>query len=378
MAHRLVAAVLMLLMVSAGPAVALEKQLDAGASLTWFNNDNSDTGTQVAVPIRAAFVHEGFKGQLLNAYTHTSIDLDEGDSVSLSTFLDTRINLSYEVIGRMPADVLFGCGFNLPTGTTDFEGDDLAFTVLPPDLLPITSFGEGLNINPYLCVSKEWEKLVAGFGMGYQSRGEYDYSEMVQDLDPGDIFTFTAEAAYALTEELQCRLTGEYATYGKDKVDSDDYYKEGNLTLLGLGGTYARPSWQMDADVVAIMRAKGKYYSATATPINSEKSYGNEFQAAIKETCFISSTTSVMTHLNYLYIGENGFDKDSPDEAAYYSGGRQKIALGLGMQKTFTKSTKGTVDLSLFSMKDKENWYHEGEDVDFKGFTLSAGVDMVF
>lgn len=374
MVHRMIALILMLLILFSSPAIALEKKLDTGVSVTWFNDDNSDTGTQVSVPIFAAFVYEGFKGQLVNAYAYTSVKPDEGDSVSLSSFLDTKLNLSYEIIGRAPADILLGCGLNLPTGYTDFDSDELVLTALPPDLLPITSFGEGLNVNPYLAVSREWEKWVAGFGMGYQWRGEYDYSEMISELDPGDVFTVTAEAAYAFTEALQGRIMGEYATYGKDKVEGNDYYKEGGLTLVGLGSTYTRPSWQLDADVIGIFRAKGEYYSAAATPINSEKNYGDEWQAILKQTCFLNSTTSVITHLGFLSIAKNGFEEDSP----YYAGGRQKISLGCGMEKTFTKSTKGNIDLTLFSLKDKKNWYHPDEDIDFKGLTLSAGMNMVF
>ena len=95
MVHRMIALILMLLILFSSPAIALEKQLDTGVSVTWFNNDNSDKGTQVAVPIYAEFVYEGFKGQLVNAFAYTSIKPDEGDSVSLSRFLDTKINLSY-------------------------------------------------------------------------------------------------------------------------------------------------------------------------------------------------------------------------------------------------------------------------------------------
>ena len=374
MVHRLIAPILMLLILFSCPAFALEKQLDTGVSVTWFKNDNSDKGTQLAIPIRAGFVYEGFKAQLVNAFAYTSIKPDEGNSVSLSRFLDTKINLSYEVLGRPPADFLVGCGFNLPTGYTDFKTHELVLASLPPDLLPITSFGEGFNINPYLGVSKEWERLAAGFGLGYQWRGKYDYSEMIMDLDPGDVMTLTAEATYAFTEELQGRILGEYAGYGKDKVDGNDYYKEGALTFLGLGATYARPSWQLDADLNGIFRAKGKYYTDAATPVSNEKNYGDEWQANLKQTCFLNSTTSVISHLGFLSIAKNGFTQDSP----YYARGRQKISLGCGMEKTFTKSTKGNIDLNLFTLKDKENWNHPGEDLSYKGFSLSAGLNMVF
>jgi hypothetical protein len=374
MIYRLTIIVLSLVVILSGASFATDKQFDTGVSATWFKDDNSNKGTQLSIPLRAGFAYEGFKAQLLNALVYTSLNPDQGSSVSLSRFLDTKINLSYEILGRPPVDYLLGCGFNLPTGYTNFKADKLALVSLPPDLLPITAFGEGLNINPYLGVSKEWTRLAAGFGMGYQWRGEYDYSEFINELNPGDVLTLTAEATYSLSDELQGRLFSEYARYGKDKVDGREYYREGALKLMGIGATYSMASCQLDADLNAIYRDKGKYYIASSTPMNDEKNYGDEWQVGLKYKYFLNTTTSVKSHLGFLTISENGFQKDS----LYYAGGRQKISLGGGMEKDFTKNIKGNVDLNLFTLKDKKNWNHPGEDLSYKGFTLSGGLNMAF
>ena len=374
MTYRLIVLVMIVITFLGSPALALDKQFDAGVSATWFKDDNSNKGAQLSIPLRAGFAYEGFNAQLLNAMVYTSLNPDQGSSISLSRFLDTKINLSYEILSRPWADYLMGCGFNLPTGYTDLKADKLALISLPPDLLPISTFGEGLNINPYLGVSKEWTRLAAGFGMGYQWRGEYDFSEIIQKLNPGDVLTFTAQATYSLSEQLQGRLFSEYARYGKDKVDGSEYYQEGALKLIGLGATYAVASWQLDADLNGIFRDKGKYFTAASTPMNDEKNYGDEWQAGLKYKYFLNSATSVKSHLGFLSISENGFKKDSD----YYAGGRQKISLGAGIEKTFTKNIKGDFDLNLFTLKDKQNWNHPGEDLSYKGFTLSAGLNMAF
>ena len=374
MIHRMIVPVIMLLMLFCSPALALDKQFDTGVSATWFKDDNSNKGIQLSIPLRAGFAYEGFKAQLLNAMVYTSLNPDQGSSISLSRVLDTKINLSYEILGRPPVDYLMGCGFNLPTGYTDIKADKLALISLPPDLLPISTFGEGLNINPYLGMSKEWTRLAGGFGMGYQWRGEYDYSEIIQKLNPGDVLTFTAQATYSLSDEFQGRLFSEYARYGKDKVDGSEYYQEGALKLIGLGATYTLPSWQLDADLNGIFRDKGKYFTAASTPMNDEKNYGDEWQAGLKYKYFLNSTTSVKSHMGFLTIAKNGFKKDSD----YYAGGRQKISLGGGMEKDFTKGIKGNFDLNLFTLKDKQNWNHPGEDLSYKGFTLSAGLNKAF
>ena len=138
--------------------------------------------------------------------------------------------------------------------------------------------------------------------------------------------------------------------------------------------TYAVASWQLDADLNGIFRDKGKYFTAASTPMNDEKNYGDEWQAGLKYKYFLNSATSVKSHLGFLSISENGFKKDSD----YYAGGRQKISLGAGIEKTFTKNIKGDFDLNLFTLKDKQNWNHPGEDLSYKGFTLSAGLNMAF
>lgn len=374
MTRRLIVLVFLLIILMSGPALALEKQFETGVLATCWKNNNDDKGTQLAIPIKAVLTYQDFKAQLLNAFTYTSVNPDEADSASLSRFLDTKLNFSYLMTSRVPVDVLMGCGFNLPTGYTDLSLKELSLVYLPPELLPINTFGEGLNINPYIGVSKEWTRMVMGFGLGYNWRGEYDYSEFIQGYDPGDILTVTLEAGYDFTDSLQGRFYGEYANYGKDTIDGNDYYQDGSLTLGGLDLTYSRSTWEIGANITGIFRAKARYYIETATPIEDAKIYGDEYQAGLTYRYFMNSTTALKSGIHLLTMAENGYDKGSP----YYAGGRQKITLSAGTEKTFTKDIKGSLGLDLFTIKDKENWYHPGEDFSYKGFIFSAGLNKVF
>ena len=140
--------------------------------------------------------------------------------------------------------MLFGLDFNLPTGYTDLKDKDLVL-IVPPELMTITTYGEGLNINPTLVLSKEWDTWVAGVGLGYTWRGEYDYSSSLHDYNPGNIFNVNAELRHDFTSEVYGKVFGEYLTYGKDEVHGKDYYQEGDVTLLGLGATYTRTLWNL-------------------------------------------------------------------------------------------------------------------------------------
>jgi len=357
------------------PCSAMETCFDTGINTTVWQNDNDDHGLQVAIPILAGITQGNFRVKLLNALVYTSVDPDGGDKASLTHFLDTKLDLSYVSSGRLPFDLLVGCGFNLPTGYTRFKDDDMALLTLPPDLLPITTFGEGFNVNPYFGMSKEWNRVVAGFGIGYLLSGKYDYSETVQDYDPGDILTVTASVGYDFTPAFQGKLFGEYATYGKDTVDGDDYFQDGDLFLVGLGLTYSpKPSWNLSGRVHAIYRSKAEYFSAAGAPVNNEKNYGDEWEALLNYQYFLNSRTSILTGIDYLYIGQN----DYPKTSAFYAGKRQKITLSGGMERSFTEKVKGTLHLDLFSLDDDRNWYHPADDLRYTGLNLSAGLQARF
>ena len=355
-----------------GPCLALETQFETGFLTAWWNNDNHDKGLQVAIPLQVGLTYDVFKAQLLNAYVHTTVDPANSEKATLNHILDTKLNFSYEMTGRIPLDLLVGCGFNLPTGYTDLSNRQLVLVSLPPDLMPINTFGEGLNVNPYLAFSKEWTRTTVGFGLGYLWRGKYDYSENIQDYDPGDVLTGTAEIDYDFTVALQGKLFGEYANYGKDTVANDDYYQDGALKLIGIGLTYALPAWEIAARLHGIFRDKGKYYTDTATPIEEKKNLGNEWEGSVNYRCFLNRSTTLTSTLDYLTIAANDYSEDSP----YYAGKREKITLAGGIERTFTKNTKGALNLNLFTMKDEKNWYHPDEDYRYKGFSISGMVTI--
>lgn len=344
-----------------------------GMHFNWWESDQDDTGMQFFIPIQAASSYKDVSLKLLGAYVFTQVNPDTGKRRSISQMADTKLNVSYRVYDRLPFDVLFGLGFNLPTGHTDLTRSETVL-IVPPDLFPIPTFGEGLNINPTITVAKDWGRFIAGAGIGYTWRGEYDYSYLHPDYDPGEVLTATCEAGYDITEKLFGKLYGQYISYAKDTVDGDDFYQEGDVKLIGLGLSYDRKTWDVGFNLTGILRGKSKVQQGAALPTEDRNGHGNELNTGLIYRHHTDSKTTVWTSLGLLFIAENDYASTSP----FFVGKRQKVTLGCGFDKTLAENLTGSVGIEGFIMDDEENWYHPGEDVTYRGIGLSAQVSKRF
>jgi hypothetical protein len=344
-----------------------------GFHYDWWASDDHDKGMQFYVPLVADSEYKDFSFQLLGAYAYTKVDPSVGASDSLSHFTDTKLNLSYTLENKLPFDMLFGLGFNLPTGYTNLKEKDLVL-IVPPELMSITTYGEGLNINPTLIFSKEWEKWVAGVGLGYTWRGEYDFSSVLHNYNPGDIFNINAELRHDFTPEVSGKVFGEYLTYGKDEVQGKDYYQEGDVALVGLGAKYTRPEWDLGFTIQSIFRGKSKFKEDGGTIVAAEdhNSHGDEWIGDVSYNYSLNEVTNLNAGLQLLMIEKN----DYPSGSAIFIGKRQKTTVTCGLTRSLWSNVKCNFDLKGFYMDDEKNVYHPGEDLKYKGFSI--GSTMVF
>ena len=243
--------------------------------------------------------HGDFSLAVLTAYAYTHLD-QSGQGSTLSHMLDTKLNTSYAIVGKLPVDIMLGLDFNLPSGKTDLNLKDLSL-IMDPDLIAINNFGEGWNINPTVTVSKAWQKWVAGIGFGYLWRGEYDYSSElnVTDYKPGDIYKIDGELRYYLGSDLYSRLFGSHSWYGRDKVRGQDFYQEGEFTLVGLGLNYSRDKkWDANVALRGIFREKNRIPTSTGTLADeSDNSHGDEWIADLGVRYFLDEKTMVRSCL---------------------------------------------------------------------------------
>jgi hypothetical protein len=365
--------VLTMVAAGAGPLCAAEFQGQTGIDYNWWDSNTHDRGSQLIVPVTLGTTFDAFSMKLLTAFGQTRSDPSGAQKVSLSTIVDTKVNLSYEVVDRFFFDVLFGLDFNLPTGKTRLSPDELEL-LMDPDLVTVNRFGEGFNVNPTITLAKIWDRWAAGIGLGYLWRGEYDFSETARHYDPGDILLLTGEVSCYFSPRWQGRLFGEVAHYGKDEVKSSAYYKEGFFSLVGVGLTHYRENWDASLTVQAIFRGRSQFQEdGGGLKTEDRDSYGNEWSADASTHFYLSKKTTLHSQLYYLCVFENEYSTASP----FYIGEQQKVSLSIGLARQLTSTLKAACDLSGYVLDVGRNWYHD-DSVTYRGFIISVSLTQQF
>ena len=337
---------------------------ETGFHFDWWENNNGDRGSQYYVPLKLGADYEDFNIQMLTAFAYTNSNPSHADTVTLSCIVDTKMNLSYTVTDRLPFDVLVGLDFNLPTGKNDLDEHRIG-AIMDPDLVTITYFGEGFNINPTITVAKDWDDWSMGIGLGYLVRGEYDYSYDVKDYDPGNIFNLTASLEYYFNDQWSANLLTRFASFGMDEVKGDDYFKQGAMVEVGVGLNHFATAWDASAGMKYLIRTKCEFPEPDSGVVQEEhNSYGNEFQADLAGHYYLDKKTTLNGLFNFLYVEEN----DYPSSSNLFIGSRAKTTFGAGVSRALTDHINAALNLSGFYMTTERNWYQDG-DRTYNGFS---------
>jgi len=349
---------------------AMDIQVSTGLNYDYWENDDRDKGSQFHVPVEIGGSYNALSFEAISAYAQTTINPDEGDNETVSGFVDTKLGISYNLSERLPFDMLVGIDFNLPTGQTGLEEEKLIL-IRDPDLITITSLGEGFNVTPTLTIGKKWNKLAGGIGIGYSFRGEYDYSKNVKDYDPGDVITTALEMEYEIASSWKASLFGESAFFGENTADGDKVSQDGNYHLVGLGIHHLQSSWNAALTGQSIFRGKSKFKEGTSgLSTESRNSLGNEYLLQLSGNYMIGEKNTISSYLQGIWVEENGYKKDSP----FYIGKRVKYTLGIGYQRTLLPTLEGQLKLKGFTMNTEETQWSD-EDQTYQGF--SAGLFIV-
>jgi len=284
---------------------------------------------------------------------------------SLSSVIDTKVNLSYVMVDKLPVNFLFGLDLNCPTGKTDLEDDDLLI-IRDPDLVSIVDHGEGFNVNPNVSMTREWTDWGAGLGAGFLWRGEYDYSREYRNYDPGDIAYITGEIRYYLAEDGLLRLYGDYGSFTKDTLDNDDFYRESDFFLLGAETRYLTEKWETRFNVKGTFRGKSEFRQASSRlKTESREGYGDEYVADLLCRYSFSEKDSITPFVQMLYVDDNQYDESS----SLYVGTRTKYTAGLSVKRQV--SAFGSLELMFrfYHMDDEKGWLDD-DDVTYHGHSL--------
>lgn len=354
---------------------AVDIDVQTGFQFDWWKDSSKNVGYQGFIPLKVSTQMQNFSASILGGYAYTYYDPNSGESNSLSHTTDSKLNLSYAILDKLPFDVLLGFDVNLPTGKTNLSPKDLSLR-MDPDLVTITRFGEGYNFNPTVTVAKEWGNWGAGLGVGYVWRGKYDFTTDLHNYDPGDIFTTTGEIRYDFSPFWTARLFGQYAHYGKDQVQNQDYYQEGDFYLAGAGLRHSRKKWNASFTLRYLYRGKSQFLDTSGnleTP--NHNNYGNEWIADLLFRYLLTERATLWTRLQGLYIKANDF----PTDSSFFVGRREKISLELGGKRSFGEHWDAGLAIKGFSMHDETSQYpvYKG-DTSYWGYSLMGNLTARF
>ncbi len=353
---------------------SLEVSAQSGFHVDYWSGNLDESGHQVHVPIRFDFQQENFYASILSGYAATSFQSDDGDDASLSRPLDTKVGLSYAFLGLLPVDFLVGLDFNLPTGKTDLRRSDLP-VIMDPDLVSITGFGEGFNVNPTLSVARVFGKTSVGIAAGYTWRGEYDFSRELQDYDPGDVFNLRAELRHDFGSGWQWALFGEFATFGEDTVSDDDFFEAGDTYHFGTTVQHVRTNWDLGFTLRAVFREENDFRDRRgALRTEDENSFGNEYVAALSFGYVTAERTRLRTTAAFLLIEENDYDGSSPA----YADQREKYSLGLSAERDLNPNLTASLHAVGFVLHERERFSHPEDHLTAPGFSLGLSLTSRF
>jgi hypothetical protein len=366
--------VLMALLVSAGTAAsAMDLNVQTGLNYNAWDSDTNDRGSQTYMPVTIDATHDAFSARVLSAFVSTRIDPSDASKNSMTTAIDTKATFSYAVVDKFPVDILFGFDLNLPTGRTNLDSEERRM-LLDPDLVAISRYGEGFNVNPTITLAKQGDRWGIGAGVGYLWRGEYDFSDTARDFDPGDIFNITAEGIYAFSDAWQGRLFGELAWYGTDELESRDYYQEGDFILAGVGVDYFETKWEAALSAQGIFRGKSDFPADNRQLATEDRAgYGDEYLADLTVKYLMNPETILSSRLYYLLVTKNGYDETDPafiDE-------KQKVSLAISLMRQFSPQFSARIGLEGYLLDQGQNWYTD-EDRSYRGLVADVSLTKAF
>ena len=350
-------------------AHAAEFSVESGVQQEYWEDTRDSSGSQTLVPLRIEWNRGDATIGLLTGAVRATIDRPGAADRSLTHTLDTKLNLSYVVEGKLPVDLLVGLDLNLPTGKTDLSIADFAL-ILDPEIVSITTFGEGVNLNPTISLAKAWGPWSAGVGVGYNVRRTYDVSTEagLTDYDPGDILSLNALVQRECTRGYVGRVFGKFSRFGKDRLRGADLFREGDYRMIGAGISRAGAAWEADVNLRGTFRGKAEILSGGSLATEAERSRGDEWsaEASVRHALRKDVPCPVPP-------GADRGEERIFRRVSRHNGSKEKIALSVGCDRSFASGMAVGVSLKGFLMSE------EGASVpQFREERTSRGIALAF
>jgi hypothetical protein len=286
-----------------------------------------------------------------------------GLSGDVATTTDTVASGTLTYLGLTGFQPFVSLSTNLPTGQSALFGS-AANARMDPDLVELSSFGEGTNIGPTVGFNLPLTaSLIATISAGYTRRGQFQreddllelspFGQTLTSIKPGDDTTLTASISHA-SGQLSASLSGSITMEGITFQNGTALYRAGTRYLIAGTASHTWPeTWGVTTLSASGARADKNEVkllgisSLTTEPIDSNSSI---YQISIQHLFAIGSFAIGPT-ASYLHRDHNGYDATT----LQFVPAKQRYATGLLAQVTAGKQT-------TFNARVDRIWTHENEN----------------
>ena len=346
----LLVAVIVLVFTAGAGFAATNLDVQTGFNFDWWGDNRGSHASQFYTPILLDGKYEDVSVRFLTAYAETHASLPGYGSISMGHFLDSKLGATYQLLNKLPVDIMLGLDLNLPTGKTNLSKAETRL-IMDSNLISINNFGEGFNVNPTITVAKSWRDWSAAFGFGYLWRGSYDFSSelLLTDYQPGEVYTTSAEVRYNLSPATYYRLFGGYSWFGKDTSHGKDIYQEGDIGIVGFGMYYNRAKeWDTSLTLSGVIRGKVQYNDVNVGVLTIESGNTNrdEFIMDFLGRYLLDEKTTILMPLQYKYLAGNGYSVNNLN--ALGLGPANKVLYGIGVTRALGNGLYAELNLKGF------------------------------
>lgn len=295
-----------------------------------------------------------------------------GEKVRVKTPLDTNLAAFYTIPWE-GACFRLGVSANLPTGKATLSARERAAEIDRNfgDLVGVTNFGRGFDVNPGFSMTLPLGKLTLGLGVSHNKTGSYDPTSDVADdkLDPGDETTGKLSIGWA-GDRVRFLIGGRYTAVTADKVEGREIFKEGGQAAANL---------KIEVPPAPVGFSFESSYQAWA----KNKQAAGDGGLAAEEVASFGTDWRYRVGVQYapvknltLELFANGHRVDANDYAkssAYFDGGRNALEGGLGFDYSILAFISFNGRFSYQNVKDKAD-AALSQDTTYKGFKSSVNL----
>jgi hypothetical protein len=286
-----------------------------------------------------------------------------GLSGSVETITDTVMSGTLTYLAINGVQPFVSLNVNAPTGTSALFGN-AANARMDPDLVEISSFGEGWNIGPSAGASFSiTESMMLTASVGYTWRGRFDRErssseinptiQTATSLDPGEVITGTLTLGYQ-DPQWAWNVTGSLSEESKTTENGVDLYKPGLRYVAS--ATVAR-NWPerwgqttVNASYAHSNRNEVLFLGASQLVTEPFNTGSNLYRVGAQHLFLVDDTLALGPTASYLHRDRNGYNTTT----LQFVPEKERWAVGAIARKALTQN-------ATFNVRGEYIWTEEDE-----------------